>query len=98
MRVTHTSEPPCCMTRGQVRRVPRKRSQSVLGVHVCCPRCGYVTLVLEGRGGIWISEDQGGQVSFSAPLRCMFCRVWMHLDRDELCLKEDEDVRAVRYR
>ena len=56
MKLEHTDEPPCCMSRGQLRRVPRRRSQPVLGYHLCCPLCGFVTLVLEGHGVVVAGE------------------------------------------
>jgi hypothetical protein len=37
-------------------------------------------------------------VSFSRPLRCTYCAVLIHLDRDEATLEEDANVRQVRYR
>lgn len=82
MKVEHTKNAPCCMSRGQVRRVPQDKSQPILGYHVACPKCGYVTLVLHGRLGIFLSEDALGQVSTSKPLSCLFCQILIDIQLD----------------
>lgn len=82
MKVEHTKSAPCCMTRGQVRRVPQDTSQPILGYHVACPMCGYVTLVLHGRLGVFLSEDDLGQVSTSKPFVCLFCQISLDIQYD----------------
>ena len=82
-----------------MRRVSQDRRFGLVGYHVCCPRCGYVTVALHGRDEMVITEDAAtGAVTFSVPLRCVFCQVLIHV-RDGLgSLEEDEHVRDVRYR
>ncbi len=84
MKVEHTKNAPCCMSRGQVRRVPQDRSQAILGYHVACPRCSYVTLVLHGRLGVFLSESEVGQLSTSKPYSCLFCQIQISIVHDEL--------------
>ena len=99
MRAVVTDKRPCRLGRGELRRVPQDRSfRGIVGYHVGCPRCGFVTAVLQGAEGIEIAEATGGGVSFSAPARCVFCNVQIHLVAGELTLEEGADVRHVRYR
>ena len=99
IRMRPTSKGPCKLERGEMRRVSQDRRFGLVGYHVCCPRCGYVTVALNGRDGMVITEDEeGGAVTFSEPLRCLFCQILIHI-RDGLgALEEDEHVRNVRYR
>lgn len=99
MRIIPTSRRPCRLRRGEVRRVPQDRDRRLVGYHVCCPRCGFVTPALQGDAGLGIAE--GGDVAdltFSKPLRCTFCRVLLRVERGELNLEEDADVRNVQFR
>ena len=94
-----TSKRPCLLTRGEMRRVPQDRAyRGIVGYHVCCPRCGFVTAVLNGAADLAISETSDEAVSFSLPARCVFCTVLIHLAADELTLEEDDRVRDVTYR
>ena len=98
MKAVLTDKRPCRLGRGELRRVPQDRSfRGIVGYHVGCPHCGFVTAVLQGAEGIEISEAFG-VVSFSAPARCVFCNVQIHLVAGELTLEEGADVRHVRYR
>jgi len=83
MKVEHTKNAPCCMSRGQVRRVPQDRSQAILGYHIACPSCGYVTLVLHGRLGVFLSEREDGQLDTSRPHQCLFCQKCLQIMCDE---------------
>jgi hypothetical protein len=97
--MTPVARRPCELEPGEMRRVPQDRRGPPVGYHVCCPRCGFVTVALHGRDGLEIAEDEGGgRVSFSRPLRCLYCRVLIHLHGGEARLEEDERVRRVRYR
>ncbi len=99
MRVVPSTKRPCRLERGDVRRVPQDRRGLLVGYHVCCPRCGFVTPALAGDAGLDIVEGQDPSgLTFSQPVRCTFCRVLLHLSHGELCLEEDADVRNVRYR
>ena len=99
IRMRPTSKGPCKLARGEMRRVSQDRRFGLVGYHVCCPRCGYVTVALAGRDGMAITADPvTGAVTFSDPLRCVFCQILIHV-RDGLgTLEEDEHVRDVRYR
>ncbi len=99
MRAVVTDKRPCRLGRGELRRVPQERTyRGIVGYHVGCPRCGFVTAVLQGIDGQAISEGDTGEVSFSTPARCVFCNVTIHLAEAELTLEEGPDVRHVRYR
>ncbi len=79
--------------------MPQDRSyRGIVGYHVGCPRCGFVTAVLHGVDGLHIDESVDGIVSFSCAARCVFCGVLLRLTDGELGLEEDEHVRNVRYR
>lgn len=99
MRAVLTDKRPCRLGRGELRRVPQDRSfHGIVGYHVGCPRCGFITAVLNGVDGLVISERDSETVTFSAPARCVYCAVVLHLTDGELTLEEDGRVRAVRYR
>ena len=79
--------------------MPQDRSyRGIVGYHVGCPRCGFVTAVLHGVDGLRITEAADLVVSFSLPARCVFCGVLLHLTNGELTLEEDAHVRNVQYR
>jgi hypothetical protein len=85
------------MQPGELRRVPQDRRARVVGYYIACPRCGFVTPVIQGQDGVCIAED-GELVTFSAPARCVQCLVSIALERDEATLEEGPDVRPVRLR
>ena len=93
-----TSKPPCKLERGELRRVSQDRRYGLVGYHVCCPRCGFVTAVLNGTDELAITESADESVTFSLPARCVFCNVLIHLVAGELTLEEDDRVRNVSYR
>ena len=99
MRAVLTEKRPCRLDRGEVRRVPQDRSyRGIVGYHVGCPRCGFVTAVLHGLDCLRITEAADRSVSFSSPARCVFCGVLLHLTDGDLTLEEDAHVRNVQYR
>ncbi len=99
MKAVVSSKRPCLLTRGEMRRVPQDRNyRGIVGYHVCCPRCGFVTAVLNGAGDLAITEAADESVTFSLPARCVFCNVLIHLVGGELTLEEDGRVRNVNYR
>lgn len=99
MRALLTDKRPCRLGRGELRRVPQDRTyRGLVGYHVGCPHCGFVTVVLHGADGMNITERADGEVSFSTAARCVFCNVHIHLVDGELSLEEGPDVRHVRYR
>ena len=53
-----TSKPPCKLERGELRRVSQDRRFGLVGYHVCCPRCGFVTVALNGNDGLVITESE----------------------------------------
>ena len=94
-----TSKPPCKLDRGELRRVSQDRRFGLVGYHVCCPRCGFVTVAINGNDGLVITEsDDGAEVTFSRPLRCVCCAAKIHLRSSEAELVEDEHVRNAGHR
>ena len=60
----------CKLERGELRRVPQDRRSLIVGYHVCCPQCGFVTVALNGHAGLVITESEDGErVSLSDPIR-----------------------------
>ena len=56
-------------------------------------------MALNGGKGLEISEsDNGSGVSFSQPVRCVYCAVLIHLQESVVNLEEDARVRNVQYR
>ena len=99
MKIRPSSKRPCELRRGEVRRVSQNRKSFLVGYHVCCSRCGFLSIALNGSDGLVISEGEAeDDLSFSRPLRCLFCRVLIHLSGGEVRLEEDESVRSVQYR
>ena len=99
MKAVYSDRPPCKLDRGHLRRVPQNPRSYIVGYHVCCSRCGFVTIALQGKNDLTITENIDAlEVSFSSPLRCTYCNVLIHLDRSNINLEEDEHVRSVRYR
>lgn len=99
MKIVPTSKRPCRLLRGEVRRVPQQPNSRLVGYHVCCVRCGFISAALLGDAELVISEgSEAEDVSFSRALRCTFCRVLVHLEHGELRLEEDADVRNIRFR
>jgi hypothetical protein len=98
-RMHPTSKDPCKLERGEMRRVSQDRRFGLVGYHVCCPRCGYVDVALNGQDKMVIIEDAvTGAVTFSAPWRCVFCQVLIHIRNGLGTLEKDEHVRDVCYR
>ena len=98
MKARVTNSAPCKLSKGELRRVPLRKTEVAIGYHICCPKCGYVTLALANYEGLLIDESVDGHVTLSAPVRCLFCRVLIHIRRCDLKLEEDEHVRHARYR
>ena len=99
MRMLPTDKRPCKLERGEMRRVSQDRRRLLVGYHVCCPACGFVTVALNGDDGLVITESEDGEdVWFSRPLRCVYCAVLIHLQSGNGRLEEDANVRRVRYR
>ena len=99
MRLQVTSRRPCALERGQARRVSQNTHGVLVGYHLCCPRCGYVTVALHGSDGLTITEsDDRAEITLSRPVRCLFCKVLIEVTTGNVQLTEDEHVRDVRYR
>ena len=95
MKMLLTNKPPCRLEKGNLRRVPQNMVCNVVGYHVCCPRCGFTSLAFQGRDGLSISEAEESDellVSFSEPIRCMFCNVLIHLEKNQGWIEEDSLV------
>jgi len=95
MKLTVCDRRPCKLRPGELRRVPQNPSSLVIGYHVACPRCGFVTPALRGDRGLFIDEGPGG-VSFSRPVRCLQCLVDIAVESTTATLHEGPDVRPVR--
>lgn len=94
MKAVVTSKRPCKLGRGEMRRVPQDRSfRGLVGYHLGCPRCGFVTIALQGDEGLLISESAQCEVTFSRPVRCVFCSVLLGLRAGELECEEDAQSR-----
>lgn len=89
MKALLTTAPPCKLEAGQLRRVPQNRSSWPIGYHVCCPACGYVTLVVQGQNDLSIEEGVDGTVTFTRPIRCHFCQAQIRIHRCELSLESN---------
>lgn len=97
MKAVLTDKRPCKLGRGEMRRVPQDRSfRGLVGYHVGCPRCGFVTIALQGDEGLLISESAQGEVTFSRPVRCVLCSVLLGLRAGELGWEEDVQSRPVK--
>jgi hypothetical protein len=99
VKLQTTSRRPCELERGQARRVPQNPGSGLVGYHLCCPRCGYVTVALHGAEELTIAENEDRtEVTLSRPVRCIFCKVQIGVIAGDIELIEDEHVRDVRYR
>jgi len=99
VKLVATSKRPCNLKGGEVRRVSQNRNNLLIGYHVCCRRCGFVVLAINGHEGLAVTEGtEPDDITFSQPLRCTYCRVLMHVSHGQLRLEEDAHVRSVRYR
>ena len=63
MRLHVTDRRPCRLERGDLRRVPQNPLSGVVGYHLCCLRCGFVTVALNGNDGLVITDDLGAAVA-----------------------------------
>jgi len=95
MKMTVTERRPCRMQRGDLRRVPQNAAFRVIGYHVACPRCGFVTPAIVGDAGLVIVEDALG-VSFSRAVLCIMCLVELRITGSACEIHEGPDVRPVR--
>lgn len=96
MKAVVTDKRPCKLGRGEMRRVPQDRSfRGLVGYHLGCPRCGFVTIAIQGDDGLLITEEGTGAVTFSQGVRCLFCRVLLDLRGGMFCLTEDGLLRNV---
>ena len=91
MKVRMVDKPSCKLEPGELRRVPQNPQARVVGYHVCCPGCGFVTLAVNGDEGLAITEGDGG-LSFSRLVECLYCENMIRVDRGNLILMEDGDV------
>jgi hypothetical protein len=99
MKAVVTDKRPCKLGRGEMRRVPQDRSfRGLVGYHLGCPRCGFVTIALQGDEGLVVQEGMEGEVSFSRPVRCVFCCVLLSLEDGELLCSQDGATRQIHVR
>lgn len=99
MKAVLTDKRPCKLGRGEMRRVPQdRRFRGLVGYHLGCPRCGFVTIALQGDEGLLITEESEDAVTFSKDVRCVFCCVLLGLHEGALRLTEDDRIRNVTRR
>ena len=99
MRIRPSDKRPCRLAGGEVRRVPQDPRGLLVGYHLCCSRCGFVTVALVGADGLEVEE--GGapdDVTMSRPIRCTRCEVLIHVTAGEVRLEEDVHVRPFPHR
>ena len=93
MKARVVDRAPCELEPGELRRVPRNPRARVVGYHVCCPTCGFVSVAVAGDEGLAITEGEGpDDLSFSRPVECLYCEVLVQIDHGEMTLVEDGDV------
>lgn len=95
MKMLLTNKPPCRLEKGNLRRVPQNPVSNIVAYQVCCPRCGFTSLAFQGRDGLFISEAEEGSemlVTFSEPVRCIFCNVLIHLKNNQGRIEENNLV------
>ena len=63
MRTRISENSPCRLQKAELRRVPQNPKSWVIGYHVCCPRCGFVSLAINGQRDLVIDEDMAGRVT-----------------------------------
>jgi hypothetical protein len=100
MKLSLSARRHCELTPGQVRRVPQRLSASLVGYHVCCSRCGFVTIALDRVDGLVITEQALGDelaLTFSRPVRCSYCAVLIGVAANTVMLQEDDCVRQIPY-
>ena len=68
------SKTPCQMNRGELSRFPRNRRHQPIAYHLCCPHCGFANTIFKSRSQIITESEDGEEVSFSRPIRCVFCK------------------------
>ena len=88
MKMLTVIKPPCQLKPGELRRVPIRPDMPLIGLHLCCPSCGFNSFI----SGREITQDHEGLVSFSTPHRCIICQILIHLEAGEAQLEEDENV------
>ena len=97
MKARVVARAPCELEPGELRRVPQNLRVRVVGYHVCCPGCGFVTMAVDGDEGLVITEGDGG-LSFSRPVECLYCEALVQLDSGEIDTREDGDVHRLSIR
>ena len=98
-RLQVVAKRPCRLERGELRRVSQDRRQRLIAYHLGCPRCGFVNAVFHLQQGQRITESEDGEhVSFSEPIRCVFCKVTLHVTQSVAELEEGPDVRPMPSR
>ena len=96
MKARVVDRAPCELEPGELCRVPREPRGRVVGYHVCCPACSFVTLAVNGDEGLAITEGDGANsLSFSQPAECLYCEAQVRVDHGEMSLVEDGDVHSL---
>jgi hypothetical protein len=94
-----SSKRPCHLVGGEVRRVSQDLRYPLVAYHVCCPRCNFVSVAFQNHEGLVITEGQDARhLSFTKPLRCIYCAILIHVDRGKFRLEADGNERNLRFR
>jgi hypothetical protein len=82
IQMSSTQRRACRLSPGELRRFPVRNDLKLLGLNICCPWCGFVTLVFQGSEGRRVEEDAEGRFTLSSPAPCCFCRRNIDLRRN----------------
>ena len=93
MKARVVDRAPCELEPGELRRVPQNPRDRVVGYHVCCPTCGFVSVAVAGDEGLAFTEgEEPDGLSFSQPVECLYCEALVRIDLGEMTLEEGRDV------
>jgi hypothetical protein len=97
MKMVVTSNPPCRLQRGELRRVPQRQDLGLVGYHLGCPLCVFVNLIVRGSNGQVVRESvESGElrVTLAQPIHCAYCMADINLlDGEAIIIKERDHVR-----
>lgn len=99
MRVVATTKRPCNLERGEVRRVSQDSRFPLVAYHVCCPRCGFVSIAFQNHEGLVITEgNTPDTLTFSKPLSCIYCGILIHIADGGIQLEATGNERNLKFR
>jgi hypothetical protein len=99
MKVKPTDKRPCNLKRGEVRRVSQDVRFPLVGYHVCCPRCGFVSVAFQNQDGMIITEGATSEaLTFSQPLTCIYCAILIYIVDGDVRLEANGNERHLVFR